>query len=126
RGRVLLSVVENLFPVTLRVHRRAGSTIDEDELRAEDEALALHVRANGHDAAATEAVEDFLVALDEPGRRSIREEHRAGHDERVLVFLADALPVRGVGEQPLVGLEIFLFFDVLQNWRRRTIGRGTG
>ena len=40
-----------------------------------------------------------------------REQHRAGDDQRVLIFLADRLPVRDVGEQPLVRLEILLVLD---------------
>src|SRR5437868_2030051 len=43
RRRVLLSVVENFFPVAFRVHRRAGAAVDEHELGPQDEALALHV-----------------------------------------------------------------------------------
>ena len=60
RRRVLLRVVENLFAVALRVHRRAGAAVDEDELRPQDEAFALHVGARRDDAAAAEAVVDFL------------------------------------------------------------------
>src|SRR4029077_10882483 len=47
----LLRAVENLFLVALRVDRRPSPAIDEDELRLQDEALALHVGADRHDAA---------------------------------------------------------------------------
>ena len=48
-----------------------------------------------------------------------REEHGAGHDERVLVLLANLLPVGGVREQPLVRFEILLLFDLLRQQQRR-------
>ena len=41
-----------------------------------------------------------------------REEHGPGDDQRVLIFLANFFPVRRVGKQPFVGLEIFLFLDL--------------
>ena len=41
-----------------------------------------------------------------------REEHRAGDDQRVLVFLAELLPERDVGEDALVRLEILLVADL--------------
>src|SRR5215471_19487045 len=46
RRRVLLRVVQDLFPIALRVQRRAGAAVDEDELGPQDEALALHVGAD--------------------------------------------------------------------------------
>ena len=76
----------------------AGAAVDEDELRPQDEALALHVGAHRHDAAAAERVERFLLALHEARLRVRREQHRAGDDQRVLVLLADLLPVVDVGE----------------------------
>src|SRR5262249_60722539 len=90
----------------------AGAAVDEDELRPEDETLALHVGAHRHDAPAAETVEGLLIALHEAGRRAVGEEHRAGDDQGILEFLADPLPVRGVGEQPLVRLEILLVLDI--------------
>ena len=42
-----------------------GAAVDEDEPRPEDEALALHVGAHRHHAAAAERVVDFLLALDD-------------------------------------------------------------
>ena len=38
------------------------------------------------------------------------------------IFLADLLPVRDVGEQPLVGLEVFFVLDALRQ-RQRLAGR---
>ena len=56
-----------------------------------------------------------------------REQHRAGDDQRVLVFLADALPVGGVGEQALVRLEIFFVLDILrQRQRPRSVAAPCG
>src|SRR5579872_4826277 len=46
RRRVLLRVVEHFLAVALGIHRRARAAVDEDELRAEDEALALLIRAH--------------------------------------------------------------------------------
>src|SRR5207248_19537 len=114
RRRILLRVVEDLLAIALRVHRRAGAAVDEDELRPENEAFALHVHPCRNHAAAAEAVERFLIALDEPRRRAVGEEDRAGDDERILIFLADAFPVRSVGEEALVRLEIFFVLDVLR------------
>jgi hypothetical protein len=37
------------------------------------------------------------------------EQHGAGDDERILIFLANPLPVVGVGEDVFVGLQIFSF-----------------
>ena len=42
-----------------------------------------------------------------------REQHGAGDDERILIFLADALPVVRVGEDVLVGLQVFLVPDLV-------------
>src|SRR2546423_8348811 len=55
RRWVLLRVVENLFAIALRVHRRAGAAVDEHELRAQDEAFALLISPCRHDAAAADA-----------------------------------------------------------------------
>src|SRR5437899_12040701 len=71
RRRILLRVVQDLFPVTLRVHRRAGAAVDEYEFRAEDEALPFHVGADRPDASAAEVVVNLLVALHESGARAI-------------------------------------------------------
>ena len=46
-----------------------------------------------------------------PERCVRREHHRAGDDQRLLIFLADLLPVLDVGEEGLVRLEILLFLD---------------
>src|SRR4051794_11257323 len=54
RGRILLRVVEDLFPVALRVHGCTGPAVNEDELRAQHEPFALHVRAGGDDATPAE------------------------------------------------------------------------
>ena len=50
-----------------------------------------------------------------------REQHRAGDDQRLLIFFADLLPVFDVREQALVRLEILFFLD-----RRRACRRGAG
>ena len=56
-----------------------------------------------------------------------REQHPAGDDHRVLIFLADLFPVIGVGEDVLVRLEIFFRFEgggfrLLARIRRGTRG----
>ena len=53
-GVFCLRVVEHFFPITLRVDRRAGPAVDEDELGPEDEAFAFHVGAHRHDASTAE------------------------------------------------------------------------
>src|SRR6476660_2846738 len=53
RRRGLLRAVEHFFLVAFRVDRCARAAIDEDELRLQDEAFALHVGAHWHHAAAT-------------------------------------------------------------------------
>src|SRR3954468_16434889 len=63
RRRVLLGVVQDLLAVTLGVHRRAGTAVDEHELRSQDEALALHVLTHGTDDTAAEAVVGLLSRL---------------------------------------------------------------
>src|SRR5204863_1731907 len=65
RGRVLLRVVENLLAIPLRIDRRARAAVDEDEFRLKEEPFALHESARRYRAAPAEAVEDFLIALDE-------------------------------------------------------------
>src|SRR5207302_1013292 len=70
RRRVLLRVVKDLLAVALRVHRRAGSAVDEDELRPQDKAFALHVLAHGAHDPPAETVVRLLIALHEPRRRS--------------------------------------------------------
>src|ERR1041384_1230374 len=64
-GRVLLRVVEDFLAVALRIDGRAAAAVDEDELRLQDKALALHVGAHGNHPAPAEAVVDLCVALDE-------------------------------------------------------------
>src|SRR6185295_14980227 len=100
-GRGLLRAVEDLFLVALRVDRGPGPAVDEDELRLQDEALALHVGADRHYPTAAYLVDHFLLALHEPRARVRGEQHRAGDDEGVLVFLADLLPEVDVGEDAL-------------------------
>src|SRR5262245_58019474 len=124
RRRILLRVVEDLFTIALGVQRRAGTPVDEDELRPQDETFALHVGAHGHHAAALKAVVDLLIALHVSRARVRREEHRAGDDQRILKFFADALPVRGVREEALVRLEIFFFLDLLR--QRDALRRARG
>jgi hypothetical protein len=55
-----------------------------------------------------------------------REQHRAGDDQRVLIFLADLLPVRNIGEEAFVRLQILLVFDLFgqrQDLTRALVGR---
>src|SRR6187397_1693096 len=59
RRRGLLRAVEHFFLVTFRVDRGARAAIDEDELRLEDEAFALHISADWHHAAAAHLVDHF-------------------------------------------------------------------
>ncbi|NJM36329.1 MAG: hypothetical protein HC850_18380 [Rhodomicrobium sp.] len=84
------------------MEHRARAAVDEDEPRLQDEPLALHVGADGDHAAAAERVVDFLFALNEARPLLRREQDRAGHDQRLLEFLADALPVGDVGEDVVV------------------------
>src|SRR5579884_1893188 len=65
RRRALVRVVEHLFAEVLRVHDRAGAAVDEDELRLQDVALALHVGAHRDDAPAAERIVDLFLALDD-------------------------------------------------------------
>ena len=110
-GRLLAGVVEDLFAERLAVQRLAGAAVDEDERRAQDEALALHVGPDRHDDAAAERIVGFLLALHEARALLRREQHRAGDDQRLLIFLADPLPVRDVREDVLIRLEIFLVVE---------------
>src|SRR5262245_11329275 len=105
RGCRLLRRIKDLFLVLLAVERRAGASVDEDELRRQQEAFPVDVVALRDDAAAAERVELLDVARDPAGALLRREQDRAGDDQRVLILLADAPPVRGVGEEPFVGLE---------------------
>src|SRR6185503_7176780 len=118
RRRRLVRVVEDLLVEAFRVQRRAAAAVDEDEPAVEAETLALLIRANRHDPAAAERIVDFLFALDDLVALQRREEYGAGHDERLLIFLTDPLPVLDVREDVLVRLQVFLFLDL----RRR--GRG--
>ena len=63
------------------------------------------------DAPAAELVVDLALLRHEAGRLRRREEHGAGDDQRVLVFLAELLPERDVGEDALVLLEVLLVAD---------------
>ena len=82
----------------LRVHRRARAAVDEHELRPQDEAFAVHVGTHGDDTMATVRVDHLLLARDHARSRVRREQDGARHDERILVFLADLLPVGRVRE----------------------------
>src|SRR6185503_18828735 len=63
------------------------------------------------DAAASERVVHFFLALDDTRALVRREHHRAGDDQRVLIFLADLLPVLDVREDVLVRLEVLGVLD---------------
>src|SRR6188474_2236286 len=67
RRRVLLGVVEDLFARGLGVQRRAGTTVNEDELRSDRESLPLHIQALRHHGAASEIVVLLDVASHESG-----------------------------------------------------------
>ena len=56
-----------------------------------------------------------------PERACGGEQHRAGDDQRVLVFLADLLPEVDVGEDALERLEILLVADMLRLARLRRV-----
>src|SRR4030095_13880548 len=116
--RRLVRVVEDLLVEAFRVQRGAAAAVDEDEAPVEAETLALLIRANRHDPAAAERIVDFLFALDDLIALQRREEHGAGHDERLLIFLPDPLPVLDVREDVLVRLQVFLFLDLRRRGRR--------
>src|SRR5215471_3876294 len=65
RGGLVLRVIERFFTARQRGNRRSGAAVDEDELRTQHEALALHVDARRDDAASAEAVVDFLLPGDQ-------------------------------------------------------------
>src|SRR5581483_788123 len=111
RRRVLLRRVEALFAERLRVDRRAGAAVDEHEFRAQHIAFALHVDALHHRHAASELVIDFALLRDDPALLLRREEDGAGDDQRLLEFLAELLPVGGVGKDALVGRQVLLVLD---------------
>ena len=50
--------------------------------------------------------------LTKPGGLRVREEHRAGDDQRILVLLAELLPERDVLEDRLVAFEILFVADL--------------
>src|SRR5215831_15629322 len=52
RGNALRLRIQDLFAEAFRVEDGAGSSVDEDEARLQDEALPLHVRPHGNDRAA--------------------------------------------------------------------------
>ena len=108
---MLIGVVEDLFTERLAVQGLAGPAVNEDEGWPQDKALALHVGAHRHDDAAAEGVVRFLFALDEAGSLLRREQHGAGHDQRLLIFLTDPLPVGDVRKNVLVGFEVFLVVE---------------
>ena len=87
--------------------RGPAPTVDEDETAVETELSAL-IRAHVHDTTTTERVVDFLFALDDLIALQRGEQDGAGHDQRLLVLLADTLPILDVREDVLVGLEILL------------------
>ena len=107
-------LVEPLFLVALLVQHGAAAAVDEHELRAQDVALALHVDAHRHYRAAAELVVHLALCADDARARVGPEDDGAGHDQRLLEFLADLLPVGGVGKQRLVRLEILLVEDSLR------------
>jgi hypothetical protein len=94
------------------VHDRSGAPVDEDELGTEDVAFPLHVRSHWNHAPSSERVVHLFLALDDAVALMRREHDRAGHDQRLLIFLADLLPVLDVGEYALVRFEVFFVFDL--------------
>src|SRR5712691_4065421 len=111
RRGALVCVVEHLFAEVLRVHDGARAAVDEDELRLEDVTLALHVGPDRNDAPAAERVVHLFFALHDARARVRREHHRTGDDQRILVLLANLLPVLDVREDVLVRLEILGVLD---------------
>src|SRR5687768_14007314 len=63
RRRLAVGVVEDRLGEPLRVQRRSGTAVDEDEPAAEPEALAFNEAAFGNRAAPAERVEHLLLAL---------------------------------------------------------------
>src|SRR5262249_8932227 len=91
---------------------RARATVDEHELRPEDETLAFEVLSNRNDSPASVAIDLLDIARHESRAAVRHEQHGAGDDQRVLVFLADSLPVRRVRKKALVRFEVLLLFDL--------------
>ena len=112
RRRLLLGRIEDFLVEPVGIEHGAGAAVDEDEPRLDDEALALHVNAVGLDDAAAERIDDLAVGGDETRRLRVREQHGPGHDQRVLMLLAELFPELGVLEDGLIALEILFVADL--------------